>query len=230
MNAPVVKPKPFAWSYSKLKNFESCARRHNEIDLLKNFKEDESENLVWGNSLHKAMAKALANGADLPITMRKYQPYVDLAKRLAAAGEMGVELKLAVDRQFNPVTFFDGSAWFRGIADVLFRVGPVAVVWDWKTGKVLEDSVQLGLTATMIFANHPEITSVRSTFVWIGNDATTEEKWTRADMPRLWGELMPRVKRLEQAYLTGEYDPTPSGLCKRYCPVSSCEYYGKGSY
>ncbi len=232
MNAPLKPPrlKPFAWSYSKLKSFESCERRHHEVDLLKSVKEEESENLTWGNSLHEAMAKALRDGAELPITMRKYQPYVDLGRKLAARGSGQFELKLALDRQFNPVTFFDNSAWFRGIADTLFKVGKVGIAWDWKTGKILEDSVQLGLMATVIFANHPDIEEVRTSFVWIGNDCTTDEVWRKSDMPRLWGDLMPRVNRLEAAFKSGTYNPIPSGLCKRYCPVSSCEYHGKGSY
>jgi len=49
-------PKPFAWSYSKLKNFEVCPKRHYNVDVIKSFKEEEGEALVWGNMVHKALA------------------------------------------------------------------------------------------------------------------------------------------------------------------------------
>ena len=43
------KPKPFAWSYSRLKNFEVCPKRHFHVDIAKDFREEEGESLVWGN-------------------------------------------------------------------------------------------------------------------------------------------------------------------------------------
>ena len=50
------KPKPFAWSYSRLKNFESCPKRHWHLDIQKDIKEEEGEALLWGNVVHKALA------------------------------------------------------------------------------------------------------------------------------------------------------------------------------
>jgi hypothetical protein len=230
MNAPVAQPKPFAWSYSKLKNLETCERRFNEVDILKRFKEEESENLSWGNTLHDAMAKAIRGQKELPITLRKYQTYVDLAAKIAAKGTVDTERKLAFDRSFRPVDFFDRSAWFRSVADVLFLVGKMGILWDWKTGKILDDSVQLGLSATTVFAHYPELERVQTVFVWIGSDATTEKVWTKADLGSLWTDVMPRVRRLENAVSTNSFTPMPGGLCKRYCPVTSCEYHGKGSH
>jgi spore coat polysaccharide biosynthesis protein SpsF (cytidylyltransferase family) len=46
-------PKPFAWSYSKLKNYEVCPKRHWHVDVKKDFKEAESEALKQGNLVHK---------------------------------------------------------------------------------------------------------------------------------------------------------------------------------
>ena len=55
-------PKPFAWSYSRLKNFEVCPKRHYEIDIAKNIKEEESEALLWGNTVHRSCADRLSKG------------------------------------------------------------------------------------------------------------------------------------------------------------------------
>ena len=55
------KPKAFAWSYSRLKNFESCPKRHYHVDVVKDVREEESEQLKWGNALHDAFAKRQAH-------------------------------------------------------------------------------------------------------------------------------------------------------------------------
>lgn len=231
MNALSKPPtKPFSWSYSALKNFETCERRHHEVDRKKAFKEDESEQLRWGHFLHSSMNKALA-GEPLPQAMKRYQCYIDLAvKHTEHKGMLRGEQRLAFDRSFQACPYFDNAAWFRGVIDVTMLFPRLAVLWDWKTGKVLEDPVQLGLFATMIFAHHPEIEKVVTSYVWLANDALTNETWTPASMPMLWNSLLPRVKRMEDAYKTGEYHPQPSGLCKKYCPVTTCEYHGIGSY
>src|SRR5205807_2231069 len=75
-----------------------------------------------------------------------------------------VEQQLAINADFGPVPWFDSAAWFRGIGDVIKIVGPVALIVDWKTGKIVEDSQQLALMAACVFAHHPEVQKVRSEF------------------------------------------------------------------
>lgn len=231
MNAHARPTKPFAWSYSSLKNFETCERRHYQVDKLKAFKEEESEQLKWGGDLHSALAAAIGKGTPLPVTMQRYAPFVELAKKYGTAS-LHTEMKLSFDRGFQPTGYFDNGTWFRGVIDVLMRTKDptFAVMFDWKTGKILEDLIQLGLFATMLFAHYPELERIATSYVWLGNDATTNEVWTKADMARLWTDLLPRVKRMEAAYYATEYAAIPGGLCKRYCPVATCEYHGRGSY
>ena len=52
--------KPFSWSYSRVKNYRSCPLKHYHVDIKKDYKEDESEILTWGNEVHGALAKRLA--------------------------------------------------------------------------------------------------------------------------------------------------------------------------
>lgn len=222
--------KPFSWSYTALKNFETCQRRHDLVDKKKRYTEDESEQLRWGNAFHNAMGKAIGQGTPLPNTMQHYQSYVDTAKRYAQQAPVATELKLAFTRGFTPCAFFDNAAWFRGVIDVLFRGKRAAVMWDWKTGKIVEDAVQLALFAQMLFCHFEELEEITTSYIWIGNDCLTTEKFTRPDMTSLWLNLMPRVKAMEEAYYSQKYDPNPSGICKKYCPVKECEYYQIGSY
>lgn len=219
------KPKPFAWSYSRLKNFESCPKRHYEVDIIKSVKEEESEQLKFGNMLHDALAKRIKDGTPLPKPFAQYEPWVE---RIAdPQGKILVEQKLAITKDFAPCDFFDRQAWFRGIGDVIKIVGPVALILDWKTGKVLEDSQQLALMAQCVFSHHPEVQKVRSEFIWLKEDATTRADFTRDDMVKLWGGLFPRIEALEQAHRTTTYPARPGNLCRRWCPVSSCPHHGQ---
>jgi hypothetical protein len=59
--------------------------------------------------------------------------------------------------------------------------GPVALIVDWKTGKVLENSEQLALMAQCVFAHFPQVMKVRSEFVWLQFDATTREVKLKAE-------------------------------------------------
>lgn len=217
-------PKKFAWSYSKLKNFESCPKRYYNVDVAKLVKEEESEQLQYGNALHKALAEAVSGKAELPKPFAGFQKLVD--KLTANPGEILVEQQLAITEELKPTEWFSKTAWYRGIADVIKIVGPVALVVDYKTGKILEDGVQLALMAQCVFAHHPEIQKIRTEFWWLKEDAETRADFTREDMVTVWGGLLPRVKMLEDAHTGANFPPKPGYLCRRYCPVESCPHHG----
>lgn len=219
------KPKPFAWSYSKLKNYETCPKRHYHCDVAKDVKEEESEHITYGNAIHKALAEAISGKAPLPQPFSHLQEWVD--KITKTEGNILVEQQLAITKDLNATTWFGKDAWYRGIADVIKIVGPVAVVLDWKTGKIQEDGVQLALMAQCVFAHHPTIEKIRTEFVWLKEDATTRADFTRDDMVKVWAGLLPRVKILEDAYVAANFPPKPGYLCKRFCPVTSCPHHGE---
>lgn len=218
------KPKAFAWSYSKLKNFESCPKRYYNVDVAKVVKEEESEQLQYGNALHKALAEAIADKAPLPKPYASFQSWVDKVTR--TDGKILVENQLAITQDLGATEWFAKDAWYRGIADVIKIVGPVAVVIDWKTGKILEDGVQLALMAQCVFAHHPSIEKIRTEFVWLKEDATTRADFARDDMHNVWAGLLPRVKQLEDAHAGANFPPKPGHLCRRWCPVSNCAHHG----
>lgn len=220
------KPKAFAWSYSKLKNFATCPKRYYEVDVTKHFQEDESDILKWGNQVHAAMAqRLLPSQVTLPVAMEQYEPWA--LKIESIPGNRLVEQKYAIDELMQPVEWFARDVWFRGIADVLVLATPVAIAIDWKLGKILEDSQQLALMAACVFAHYHDIQAVRTEFVWLKDDATTREDFKRSDLPKIWLNVMPRVKELKHAHETMQFPVKPSRLCRNYCPVSSCEHHGK---
>jgi hypothetical protein len=222
--------KEWSWSYSKLKNYIVCPKRMYEIDLCGNFKEDDTDPnsaLNWGNRVHDALAKTLRDNVPLPAGMESYQYWVDRVR--AGTGQLLVEQKYAITRDFKPTKYFAKDVWYRGIGDVVRLSGTVALVLDWKTGKVLEDSVQLMLMAQCLFSHFPEITHVRSSFVWLKDNCETPELLTRQEVADQWVTLLPQVQQLENAAKTMTYPPTPNHLCKSWCPVNSCPFHKKGS-
>jgi hypothetical protein len=225
-------PKEFAWSYSKIKNFESCPTRHLHIDVLKDVKEERSESLDWGDRLHEAAAKRLGpQHVPLPDSMKEIlSPWITRVERGAEGGKLLTEQKYAMTRDMRPTGYFSNDVWLRGIADVLILKPPVALSLDWKSGKIIEDSVQLALVGALLFAHYPDVDKIRSTFVWLKEGCETNVYMVRDDLASLWMGLLPRVTALELAAVNNDYPPKPSGLCKRYCPVESCRYHGVGSH
>jgi hypothetical protein len=219
------KPKAFSWSYSKLKNYETCPKRYHAIDVTKSYKEEEGEALQWGNAVHKALAERIAEpGKPLPKGMEHFEKWAE--SLLETGGTILVEQKLAINSSFGPTSWFGDDAWYRGIGDVIKIIGSVALIIDWKTGKIIEDGSQLALMAQCVFAHYPEVRQVRSEFVWLKEDASTRADFKRDDMMKVWAGLWPRVEALETAHKLTEFPPKPGGLCKRWCVVQSCPHHG----
>lgn len=235
--------KPFSWSYSKLKNFETCPKRHWHVDLKKDFVEPESEALREGNRVHQMMEDRIARNKPFPEAYApSLEPWIKRAFDVKGAdGEwkgvdvrdhgasVFVEQKLAIGRDFGPQPYFGLGVWHRGKADLIWTLGSLGCVVDWKTGRVLEDSVQLFLTAACVFAHYPEVQQIRTMFAWLAENCDTTLDIKRSDMPTMWADLWPRLQALEAAHQEVSYPPTPSPICRRWCPVTSCPYHGKGA-
>jgi len=224
--------KPYAWSYSKLKNWRVCPKRHRHYDVLpkghpEKIVEPESEQLAYGNDVHKAMAMRIEKGVPLPVPYASFEKYA--LALLKNPGQILVEQKVAIRRDYSACGYFADGVWFRSVADAIKIVGDVGLIVDWKTGKVDEQSEQLLLCAACVFAAYPQVHTIRSKFVWLQFDAETVVDITRADMPKLWAHLMPELQMLEQATTNEIFPPKPGYLCKNWCAVKSCQYNGKGN-
>jgi len=225
-------PKPFTWSYSKLKNFEACPKKSYHVDILpkgdpQKVKEEESDNLLWGNQVHAGFEHRLGEKRiALPKSMAIYEPWAQ--RVITGQGNIHVEAKLALTREFASCGYFDAGVWFRAKGDVIKVHGPVAWIIDWKTGKIVEDSCQLALAAACVFAKFPEVKKVKSTFAWLKENATTDQMFTPDDMPAMWRGLWPRIQALEHAHNTTSYPAKPGGLCRSWCPVKQCPHNGVG--
>ena len=64
-------------------------------------------------------------------------------------------------------------------------------------------------------------------FLWLKDKAVDKEHFKRSDIGAIWSRFLPRVERLEKAVKDGDFPPKPSGLCKKWCPVTTCEFHGE---
>ena len=216
------------WSYSVLDSFETCPRRHYLIKISKQVVEPQTEALMWGNKVHKALEHRLVNSVPLPTEMAAYEPFAASVVAKGVGGQLRAEQKLALTSSYTPTTFFAKDVWVRGITDFDIEKGTRLFIGDWKTGKVNPNSAQMKLMAGFGFATKPWITEITTSFIWLNAGEVTTEKFVREDAPQIWQGFLPRVARLDAAIAKQDFPPKPSGLCKKWCPVplSMCEHRG----
>ena len=66
-----------AWSHSSLKDYEGCARRYQEVKVLKNYPFVETEATRYGNQVHQAIEDYIAEGKPIPPEYEQFKPVVD---------------------------------------------------------------------------------------------------------------------------------------------------------
>ena len=214
--------KPFAWSYSALGRYESCPKQYYHINLIKDVKDEygDSEAGAEGNAIHAALFKRVTKGDSLPLPLRHLEP---MARKFAdAPGEKHGELKLALNREFQPTGFFDPDVYLRAIIDLAIVRGTHAAVFDYKTGKIKDDFTQLAMSAAVLSQYMPEIETFDIAFVWLKHKNISKQSYTKHDFKNIWADLLPRAQKLELAVKTTDFPAKKSGLCKGFCPVKSC--------
>ncbi len=215
------------WSYSSLQAFETCPRRFYLTRIAKLASETQTQATLWGNEVHKALELAVAGTQALGPKFVQYQSIVDRIRR--AGGQKYTEQKFGLTNSFKPTTFFGKDVWVRGVLDLTIVTPKVAIVLDYKTGKVKTDGDQLKLFAATTFAQHPHVETVKTGYVWLAHDKTTTKDFRQEDATAIWQEFLPRVQRMEAAMESNKWLPNPSGLCREWCPVGKklCDFCGK---
>ena len=216
-----------AWSYSSLTAFQTCPRRYYLTRVSKQVIEPQSEAMIYGNRVHEALEYRIKNGTPLPEGLEKYEV---VAKTLEAAPvKWQTETKFALTEALEPTEFFAKNVWCRGIMDIHAVKGNLAVVADYKTGKVRPELSQLKLFAAATFHKYPQVDTVQTLFLWLQNGTKfTEEVFHREQLDDIWEYFTPLISRMQVAYATDTWPPVPSGLCRKWCPVGTrlCEHCG----
>lgn len=209
-----------AWTYSHLDKFETCPKQFYHTNVVRDFVSPPTEATLWGERVHTAFENRIAIGTPLPEGMVQWEPIAQKIEQLP--GEKTPEMKMAIDKNFKPAPWKE--AWSRGIADLVVTYKDSAVVLDYKTGK-RKPSEQLALYAAFTFAHYPEVSTVTTGFVWLKEKKIDKKTVNRDELPVVWQELLPRVRKLESAYERDSWQAKPSGLCRGWCPVKTCPHW-----
>jgi RecB family exonuclease len=137
---------------------------------------------------------------------------------MSRPGDKHIEYQMAINEQLQPVDWFASDVYFRGIADILVVDGETAYCLDYKTGKVRESPTQLQLFAAMVFWHFPQVTKVKTSFLFLRFDKTINATYERRFLDALWNGLKPRVDQVHDTIELGVFDAKPSGLCP-WCPA-----------
>jgi hypothetical protein len=215
----------FAWSFSQLKNFETCPKRYWHYNVAKDVKEPETDQLREGNALHKAFENRVLKGTPLPLGLGQHEKL--LVKLIGLPGATYGEQKLAMTSSFTPVGYFGKGVWYRSVLDFTKIDGQTALTLDWKTGKPSQDMTQMQLAAATLFCHDTNLQRVKVGLMFVNHNHMEPGEFVRGDLTEIWGDILPRVKMVEKARATQEFPPKPSGLCKRYCAVTSCPHHGR---
>jgi hypothetical protein len=196
------------------------------LRVTKQVKQGETEEMRWGNEVHKHLENRVKDGTELPESLSHLEGLV--RKITKADGEIHTEQQMAINADFQPVSWFAKDAWCRGIVDIGIKQGKRYWVGDYKTGKRRPDSDQLMLFAALSMHHDPDVDTVRTSFIWLRDRKLDTEKFVRDGIPDIWKHFMVKIARLEKAYESDKWIPKPSGLCG-WCPLTKahCEFSKK---
>ena len=214
-------PKP--WSYTALEDFVNCPRAFAEKRVFKSVIEPKSEQMLWGEHVHKVFEDRQADGVVLPVDLEHHEPFMQKLQDMP--GILGVEQRIALNTAGQPCEFFGENVWYRGVIDYRKIDNRRAYILDHKTGKQHSKFGQLQLFALHTFAEYPEVQAIKAEYYWTQTESTTGEVYTRDMMPKLWGKFIPDLKQYRQAFIEDTWQPRQSGLCNGWCPVTGCEFW-----
>jgi hypothetical protein len=211
-----------AWTYSSLDKYLTCPKQYYHTRVVRDVKEPPTEHTIWGEKVHQALEDYIQHYKTLPDDMAHWDSFMSKIRKLA--GVKHTEIKLAVDRNFQPCDW--GDAWSRGIVDLLVTNKDTALVVDYKTGK-RKPSDQLSLYAAYVFAHYPEVQQVTTAFVWLKDRRVDKETFTRDDIAAIWQRFLPVVIKIEASLDSNKWPAKPSGLCRQWCHVLTCDHNGR---
>lgn len=219
--------KPNAWSHSALDAFENCPKQYYQEKVLKRFPYVETPEMNWGKRVHKDFENFLLHGTPLPADLAMHHEF--LADFKAQPGELAGEERIALDVAMKECAYFSRTqqVWYRGQVDARKRdrAAGTSHILDHKTGKVKNDFTQLKGFAMWEFLTQPDIHTCKVEYYWTQIRGTAGETYHREQLPEIIQFFAAKLHRFADAFLTENFPPKQSGLCRGWCPVTDCEFW-----
>ena len=183
---------------------------------------------MYGNEFHKAAEDYVGSGTTLDKRFDYAKAMLDSLN--AKRGVKLCEQKVGVTENLTACGFYDKDVWFRGIIDLLIvdTLGETAWVIDYKTGKNARyaDKGQLELMALAVFLHYPEVKKIKAGLLFVVSNDLIKSKYHEYDTSSLWAKWLGKYEAMKIAADKNVWNPRPSGLCKRHCPVTVCAHNG----
>lgn len=219
-------------SYSLTNEFVNCPHKAYHRFIAKDIPFIKTDEMVYGDEIHKALEKRLAQGKALGPDNRTLNKAYKYCLTLNDIGNLNypirVEYFIGMRIDASPCAWDDDKVWFRGKADVAAIVPAQGWLIDWKTGNKREDPFELECQAMLLHAHHPNVASWVGEYFWFkenypyGLRHTLDPMQTYQKVARIYGEMAECWKR-------DEWPKRKNPLCP-WCAVSTCENFtgGKG--
>lgn len=220
--------KIFPYSYSSLTSFETCPRKHHGEKLTKEFERPYVKAADDGDQWHKQAEQYALQGTPIPASnpyARRITRVIDEVK--SSGGEFHAELELCVTKDLHPTGWWDATGYTRAKLDLVHIHEGEATSIDWKTGRADPFSTQLKHSALLLFCIYPELKVVHTRYEWLKPGYATKGKVYREFFDKDWANFEARVARYEKAHKNNDWPAKQSGLCKKYCGVTTCEHWRK---
>ena len=217
------------WSFSKIKSFEQCPKKFYHLKVAKDYKEPETEAMLYGTAVHEAAEEYIRDGKPLPPEYEYIKAPLDSLNM--KQGNKLCEYEMGLTADLEPCGFWDDDCWYRGIADlvILDEENKTAWVIDYKTSKNTRyaDKGQLELMALCVFKHFPDIETVRGGLLFVVCNELIRETYGKESAGKLWEKWLADYNRMEQAWKKDVWNAHQSGLCKRHCIVTECVHNGR---
>jgi len=218
-----------AGSHSRIEAFKQCPKKFYHQSVAKGTEKVayvQSEEAKTGDTIHKLFDLNLKSNTPFPADYKRFEPLAEAVKQ--GPGLLFSEVQLTVDQRLSPCGSRDWDrAYIRMIVDVLKIDGATAWAGDWKTGKRNFDESQLALTAAGVFVHYPQVDTVATSYIWVGEQGIDEPKvYTRDQLDALWAEPLQWMNRIQEAKRTNSWPARPTKYGPPFCAYCSVNKAG----
>jgi hypothetical protein len=208
------------WFHSFLASFATCEYQAYRQYVARDVPWEETPARAAGREAHSALERRLRDGARLPPDHAARESLCLPIDRFA--GEKHFEWRLGVREDGSPCDFFDRDVWGRGVLDVALLDGEVAMLLDWKTGKVREDPSELAAHAVLLRAHRPAIRRIVGRYVWLMTGALGIAHDV-SDTPLKLASVRQTMEKVKINIRGSTWQKKENVLCG-WCSVRDCEF------
>ena len=221
-----------ALSWSRISDYRQCPAKFKlkYIDKASNFQmkdEDKSPALVRGSNIHKQLESYVQqklNGNPPNVTLPEVLGTIPIIDKIMENYTVMPEKQIAIDVDFNEVSWYSKQAYFRVIYD-LIGFGNDLLFIDYKTGKFTDYSGninnlgQLHMAALVGMALWPDYEQCNSIYLYVDHKKNIPCKVQRSDFDHMKEQLQREHMEINEEDV---FAPKKNQYC-RWCPSTTLQ-------